>query len=171
MGNAVRYRHGTRVRSKAWQPVGHIERLKGDIERMGARGDLWYGVSSRRQRLHEGRRGGASDCSYLPGLFADVDVKGEGGHKLPDLPPTEEAAITLIKRFPLPPTTVVRSGHGFQPLWHFAEAVPAVDAIELLARWALTWQRLAKELGEYRIDNVWSLDRILRLPGTGNFKE
>ena len=161
--------HGTGLRKTAWAPVGHIEWLTGDIERMGAVGDLWFGVASRKQRLHEGRRGGVSDCSYLPGLFADIDVQGEG-HKLPDLPPTEEAAITLIRRFPLDPTAVVRSGHGFQCYWQLAEAVPADDAMVWLARCALTWQRLADE-AHYHVDNVWSLDRVLRLPASHNWKE
>jgi putative DNA primase/helicase len=104
----------------------------------------------------------------LPGLFVDVDVEGIG-HKLPNLPPTMEAASKLIKRFPVEPDLVVRSGYGFQCYWSFAEALSAEDATGLLGSWAVTWQKLAREDG-YHIDNVWSLDRVLRLPGTFNWK-
>jgi hypothetical protein len=157
----------TGERLTAWAPVSHIEWLTADIERMALRGDLWFGVATRRQRLHEGKRGGVADCGHLPGLYVDIDVESEG-HKQPGLPPTMEEAIALAKRFSIKAQAVIRSGYGLQCFWRFAEAVPADDAIGLLARWGVTWRRLA---GEYHIDPVWSLDRVMRLPGTGNWKE
>jgi hypothetical protein len=160
--------HSSGERLIAWAPVGHLDLFRTDIERMGARGDLWFGVATRSQRLPAPQRGGVADCSYLPGLFVDVDIAGPG-HSLPNLPPTMGAAVELVKRCPFEPDAVVRTGYGLQCLWRFAEALPALDAIGMLASCAVTWQRLAREAGHH-IDNVWSLDRVLRLPGTFNWK-
>jgi hypothetical protein len=155
-------------RSVAWAELDDLGALRPSIADLGGRGDLWFGAAPRRVQLPNNQRGGVADCVSIPGLWLDVDVAGEG-HKLPGLPADYDQAIHLVRRCEYRPTAVVRSGYGLQCWWVFAEHLPAVEASALLGRWQTTWSRLAKEHGVH-LDNVANLDRVMRLPGTLNWK-
>lgn len=119
-------------------------------------------------------RGCRESTVALPGLWADVDVRGPA-HAQHDLPPSFEAAYELIARFPLLPSVVVHSGHGLQTYWlfkepwTFEEESERQEAETLSRRFQATLQALAREVG-WTIDNTSDLARILRLPGTFNTK-
>lgn len=145
--------------------------------------DLYFGVA-----LHDQERAlelaattdaaqtrGCSESTVaLPGLWADIDVRGPA-HSRDDLPPSFEAAHELIARFPLPPTVVVHSGHGlqvfwlFKELWVFEDEPERGEARRLSRQFQATLQELARELG-WKIDETSDLARLLRLPGTFNTK-
>ena len=154
------------TRRTAWTPVDHPEALADTMATLAERGDLWFGVAPRRERLDNGQRGGVADCLSIPAFWLDVDIAGEG-HKLPGLPADINAAVDLVKRCPLTPSAVVRSGYGLQCWWVLAEPMGAVEASGLLPRWQATWERLA---GDWHVDNVSNLDRVMRLPGSLNWK-
>jgi hypothetical protein len=153
--------------SPVWAPVDRIDLLRHHIERLGERGDLYFGVALRRDRLAEGR-GGKADCGAIPGVWIDLDWLSEV-HRNPRLPATRELAIELARSFPLKPSAVVNTGWGFQVWWLFAEPLDAAEAVVLLARWEATWEKLAANLG-VDIDHVWNIDRVMRLPGGFNHK-
>jgi AAA domain len=155
-------------RAVAWAQLNDLDSLHGAINRMAAAGDLWFGVAPRRERLGAGQRGKVVDCVAIPALWLDVDVAGDN-HKLPGLPADYEAAIALVQRCPYRPSAVVRSGYGLQCWWVLAEPIPATEAGPLLERWQQTWAKIAKGQGVH-LDNVANLDRIMRLPGTLNWK-
>src|SRR5215469_13769119 len=151
-----------------WAPVDNLKALGPSIERLGEKGDLWFGVAPRLNRLDGGARGGISECESIPALWLDIDIAGPA-HRLPNLPLTKNVVVALMDRFPFPPTAVVHSGYGMQPWWRLKEPLPAAEAVPLLMRWQVTWERIATEAGVH-IDNVSNLDRVMRLPGTFNFK-
>lgn len=130
---------------------------------------IWFGVATRTHRLGEGRRGTAKECAALPGLWVDLDVAGPN-HGTANLPATVEEALELQERFPLPATAIIATGGGLQAHWAFSEPLPVDDeAVTLLGRWGATWAKHAADAGRH-IDNVFNVDRIMRLPGTWNTK-
>lgn len=151
-----------------WCQLTNLLDMGPAVERLDQQGDTWFGVAVRRAQLGPYHRGGVTDCLRIPALWVDVDVAGLG-HKLQGLPESLEEATNLIRSFPLAPTAVVRSGYGLQPWWLLTEPVEAAEAISVLARWAATWHALAAKAG-FRLDSVFNLDRVMRLPGTHNRK-
>jgi len=166
--NLFSVEHNGGRRHVEWAPVDNLRALGPMIDILGMKGDLWFGVAPRYDRLEAGARGGISQCASIPALWLDIDIAGPA-HRLPNLPLNKSVVVTLIERFPLAPTAVVHSGYGLQPWWRLKEPLPAAEAIPLLTRWHLTWERIATEAGCH-IDNVSNIDRVMRLPGTFNFK-
>lgn len=131
--------------------------------------DVWFGVATRTERLEDGRRGGASECLHLPALFADIDIAGPNHKDSTGLPANVDEAMALIDRFPLRPSMIVSTGGGLHPYWLTDEPMDADTAKMVLARWAETWQQIATKM-RMRVDNVFDLPRVLRVPGTVNHK-
>lgn len=160
--------HSTGRRQTAWAPVDDLAALTPAIQSMGGTGDLWVGVAARREVLDHGQRGKASDCQSISALWLDVDIAGTG-HKASNLPLDLAEAAELVRRFQLPPDIVVHSGYGIQCYWQLSEDLEATEAQPLLTKWAATWLSIAKEK-RCHLDSVWNIDRIMRLPGTYNWK-
>ena len=122
----------------------------------------------------EGTRGYAETAMACPGLWLDIDIRGEA-HKNGRLPGSLEDALQLVKDFPLEPTILVHSGHGiqawwlFSELWVFGSQEERQEAQDLVYRFQVTMKAKA-EAREWEIDSTFDLARVLRLPGTFNRK-
>lgn len=120
-------------------------------------------------------RGKRADCAALVGAWVDIDVQHAGAHASSDLPPSQALAVELLGEMPLAPTLIVDSGFGLHG-WYLLDAALRLDTHEQrLAAEQLTEAvvRCAQTLGKrhgWRIDSTGNLDRILRIPGTRNFK-
>jgi hypothetical protein len=136
--------------------------------------DVYFGVGLRRERLGRFQRGLAEDVSVLPGLWLDLDV-AHPVHKRRNLPQDRDAARRLLDEFPLAPSIIIDSGHGFQVYWVFTELWRLDTPDErwaaqlLLRRLQVTFQELARRTG-WAVDSTYDLARVLRLPGTVNRK-
>lgn len=125
--------------------------------------------------LPEKGRGDAAASCAMPGLWADIDIKGPA-HKAEDLPPDLDAALAIANCTELVPSLIVHSGNGIQAWWVFKEPVVFEDegdiraASELVQRWQAILLNDAKKSG-YRIDPTHDLARVMRLPGTFNRKD
>src|ERR671919_982451 len=103
-----------------------------------------------------------ADVAWLLGVWGDLDpVQGC------DLPAERERLFRLAEELmalPWPPTVIIDSGGGIQPLWRLETPLEAGQefrqAIEALGR------RIEAALGG--IDNTSNVDRVLRLPFTIN---
>jgi hypothetical protein len=103
-----------------------------------------------------------ADVDWLLGVWGDLDpLKGR------DLRGERQRLHRLAEELmvrPWPPTVIIDSGGGIQPIWRLAEPVEAhaeyVEAIETLGR------RIECLLGG--VENTCNIDRILRLPFTIN---
>ena len=155
-------------RRTGWAPVDNLAALGPVIEELGAVGDVWFGAAPRSERLEGGARGGVHLCTSIPALWLDIDLAGPA-HKIPKLPRDKSTVVALLNRFPYQPTAVVHSGYGMQPWWFLLEPVEAGRAVALLGRWQATWDRIADEF-DVHLDHVSNLDRVMRLPGTFNWK-
>jgi hypothetical protein len=112
--------------------------------------NVYVGVALRRPG-----GGGTEACIALPALFVDIDFKTT----------PRDQARAAVRRFPLTPSVAVRSGGGVHLYWLLREpmALPeeAPRAKELLRGIA---RSLSGDL------SAAEPARILRLPGTKNFK-
>ena len=132
--------------------------------------DVWFGVATRKQPLPDGARGGDTDCVAIPAVWLDIDIAGPNHKDQYKLPVDIDQARKIIDTFPLPPSLIVDSGGGLHVYWQFDEPIYADDARTILARWAATWATNAESV-DMRVDNVFDLARVLRMPGTLNLKE
>lgn len=110
---------------------------------------VFYGVLPRSGQ----GKGKAKDT--LPGrvAWADLDFK--------DYADGEAEARERIKQLPIPPSIIVRSGHGLHLYWLLREATDPKELSELS-------RGLAGVLGG---DHAFDAARLLRLPGTLNRKD
>jgi len=140
----------------------------------GRERDTYFGIGLHAEALGEGRRGTSASVSALPGLWADIDVKGEA-HEAINLPPTGKDALRITEAIPLRPTLIVHSGHGLQLPWLFKEPwvfeneAERREAQELSRRFQATLRCKAKEY-RWQMDGTHDISRVFRPPGTLNHK-
>ena len=139
--------------------------------------NCYLGVGLRRQRPDNHRtRGKTDDIIGIPGLWLDLDYDSPGAHKVRHpLPPTEDAALSLLDAAPFKPSLIVHSGHGLQVYWLFKELAwfDTGDDREAFGRLCRGWQQVFQHAGRDRgwhVDSTADLARVLRIPGTRNHK-
>ena len=134
------------------------------------------GIANRNgNRFNSQNRFTEEEVGGLAGMWADIDV-AHPVHKKPNLPPTQEQALTTLEEALLEPTLLVDSGHGIQAWWLFEQPwiFQSPQEHELGRRAAQWWHQHIKALYTARgwtTDSVFNLDRIMRLPGTWNNRE
>ena len=137
--------------------------------------DLWFGINpvTGPARTRSGR-GRSDDVTKLSCLWVDFDVKEGACASL-----TEAQAIIndLAVALGTKPAVLIWSGHGVQPLWLIDDEDAVLTSPEDNLRAATLikrWRRLVENFAEKRgasVDAVFDLARILRIPGTKNYKE
>jgi hypothetical protein len=112
----------------------------------------------------------AAQCAFI----ADIDIAGPA-HKSDCLPTTiDEAQRILPVEFK--PTILINSGHGLQGWWVLKEPIvfesdeDRRQSQSLAVEWHRAMERDALLLG-YKLDAVYDLSRVLRVPGTVNRKD
>jgi Primase C terminal 1 (PriCT-1) len=137
--------------------------------------DVYFGVGLQAKMPEHGGRGRADTVVAIPGLWMDIDVKGDN-HKSEQLPQTFGAALKFIESIKLKPTMIVSTGGGLHAYWLFNDPMAIGDPQQ--------WQK-AKKLSQdfqkilislaadrgWKIDLTADLSRLLRLPGTYNHKQ
>lgn len=110
--------------------------------------DAYYGVLPRLEHA-----GDSSSISRLtPVLWADLDAKQHG---------SKQQCLRAIVQADVPPSVVVDSGHGYHAYWRLDPPVLYDEARPIMVG-------IARKL---RGDHVYDQARILRIPGTINWKE
>jgi hypothetical protein len=111
----------------------------------------------------DGRK--AEQAVLIPGVWADLDIKPGKDDK----PQNSEELSAIMAVLP-EPTILIDSGLGnLQPYWLFPEMNGQPDACEkLLKRWHTYLNAQASHaLGRtIKVDSVFDLARVLRIPGT-----
>lgn len=136
--------------------------------------DVYSTVCLLKEQLAKGR-GTIDDVASLPGVFTDIDIAGPGHNTKSVYPPDLDAALAVVRSFPLTPTMIVFSGGGLQVYWLFHEPLVIATKADrhaaqtLMAGFYNMLSSKAKAMG-YEIDNVQDLARVLRVPGTLNCK-
>lgn len=116
-------------------------------------------------------RGSASHITRLKALWADLDVKDSG---LSDFDTAFKAIAMLSGMLNSEPTAIVMSGYGLQPYWHIDDGDVTdnnrVYMSGLVKRWGSLVQHVASIYGGH-VDPVYDLARVLRAPGSTNYKD
>jgi hypothetical protein len=134
--------------------------------------NVWFGVNPVRRQVRYGR-GTEADTTRVRALFADLDVKPGQFEALDACYATCSA---LARRARAVPVVVIESGHGIQPIWRVGSPrgdSNVVDRDRSRDEWKLIYQRwgaVVQNAAGCPIDNVYNLDRILRCPGSVNWK-
>ena len=129
------------------------------------RQDLYYGVALADEEMVDARaeekgydrkyiRTTNASAREVPGLWLDLDWKGGWG---------EEEASAFLHAL-LPPSVLVRTGHGHHGYWLFDRPR------RIQADTCHGFQRWVQSQAPYHIDKTGDLARILRVPGTMNYK-
>ena len=119
-------------------------------------------------------RGEVAHMGAIGCLWADIDIAGPH-HKKANLPATEAEARELLDQV-LPPSILVHSGHGLQAYWLLDQPIimdndqARDDTGALTKAWHDTLQSRAARRG-WKLDSVFDLTRVLRLPGSQNVKD
>lgn len=120
-------------------------------------------------------RGKANDPGYHAFTWLDLDY-GTEGHKSSKNPPTQEDAMDLLRSFALPPSLITFTGHGLQAFWLFKLPIDATNeegrkiASNVVKSLQNTFAVLAAKKG-WQVDKTSDLARLMRVPGTVNWKD
>jgi hypothetical protein len=123
--------------------------------------------------LPEGH-GKESEVIAIPALWMDIDIAGHA-HKKSNLPSSLQECLDFFYDFPLKPTLIINSGHGlhvywvFREVWYFDGVDERKNARLLSDKFQSTLIQRAKEKS-WDLDKISDLARLLRVPGTYNFK-
>lgn len=134
------------------------------------------GISSSLRKSNE--RCPANEIMGIPGVWIDIDfaTNDENIHKKTNLPETPEKAMEILDTFPIKPTILINSGHGFQAWWIFEKFLifkgdhTRNDGALLVQTFNWSLRDMARSMG-YDIDSTQDLARVMRVPGTINHKD
>lgn len=175
--NGIEKREGLKDKIHTeWIRIDDEENFITATKKYALRFNTYAGLGVRKQKMQEYERGSAEHVNMLPGVWVEVDY-GEVGHAAKDLPPTKKDALALVDRFPLNPTLIISSGHGIHAYWlfkEFWEFEPQTEEWEKAKQFLKDFQRTMKNYAAekgWRIDTTEDLARILRVPGTFNYKD
>jgi hypothetical protein len=135
------------------------------------RRDVYFGVNpvglavSVENPTQNSKRGSEKDVTRVVALYIDLDVK-DGACK--DIPQALEIIDELSGLIGQRPVGHIRSGGGVQPLWAL-NSCDAETGRALIRRWGRLVKRVAAKR-DVKVDGVFEVSRILRVPGSVNYK-
>lgn len=139
---------------------GRPEEVEDMIFGTGAKNNVYINLAAYNKELPPTKRGTEDDVEYIPGMYADLDMKDGCFSSLGEI-------YTFLTGLEVQPTMVVASGSGgVHAYWKFSERVANDDAKDLMVRW---WSYLQEAAGDRKIDKLIDITRMLRLPGTVYF--
>lgn len=137
--------------------------------------DLYVGCGVSPRDCGPNRRCIANEIAGIPAVWLDVDIL-DPAHKKPNLPENEETARAIIDEFPLKPTMIIHSGHGYQCWWVFNQFIAftkpewRTEISELVHKFVWSMRDLSRSKG-YDLDMTFDLARVMRIPGSKNYKD
>ena len=155
-------------------PVTELDKAAERIKELGTSANTYYGTALRQGGLPSSVRGDIGQILTVVCMVADVDVFGPA-HKEKDLPKTEEEAIDFVNGLKLKPSIIVQSGNGVHAIWLLDEPFiihnedEREQIRELSAGFGMYVIAEGRKKG-WKLDNVQDVPRMLRAPGSLNFK-
>lgn len=144
--------------------------------RKGRDAHSYYGMGLQPKRLPKTQRGDAGSTIAIPGIWCDLDFAETAvAKKSKKKYPPRELAEQCLSALPLMPSAVVLTGGGMHPYWLFHDLLYFDDSSRgKVAAMVAGWHRLIAEhlrrLGSYDLDPTADLARVMRLPGSWNFR-
>ena len=134
--------------------------------------NLWYEVNQTNY-TPTGGRSSAQHITRLSALWADLDYKPKPGG-LGSYPEAMEVVADLSNALGIQPSAIVHSGHGIQPYWPVEDGDLTDENRDAVAMLLKRWGTLVKQFAlnnHGSADSVFDLPRILRVPGSVNWKD
>ena len=132
--------------------------------------DVFYGVCLTDNPMPEKCRAKQHDISLQPSIWVDIDVQG-GLHSGKNYPESIETAISFL---PFQPSVIVNSGYGIHAYYCFSKILVIGehnrDEAELRNKKLISIVRHNAGVYDTAVDSVQDLSRIMRIPGTFNYK-
>lgn len=155
-------------------PVTELDKAAERIKMLGTRANTYYCVALRQEGLPSSIRGDIGQIHTVVCMVADVDVLGPA-HKEKDLPKTEKEAIDFVNSLKLKPSIIVQSGNGVHAIWLLDEPfiIHNEDEREQIRELSAGFGMYVIAEGckkGWKLDNVQDVPRMLRAPGSLNFK-
>ena len=120
----------------------------------------FFGVALRTAASAKTRKGDAAHCQTLTALFVDADFKHLG----------EDETRNRIAAFPLRPDVIVNSGGGLHPYWILKSPI-FLQSSGGMAKAKTYLKTLARTVADVVDESVSEPVRVLRIPGSFNFKK
>lgn len=132
--------------------------------------DVFYSVCLTDLPMPEHIRAKKNDVSLQTSIWVDIDIIG-GVHVGESYPTTIETAMSFL---PFKPSIIVNSGYGLHAYYLFSKALLISDynrdAAEARNKKLISIIRHNAGIYEKAVDSVQDLSRIMRMPGTFNYK-
>lgn len=118
-----------------------------------------------------------NEITKLTGFYLDIDIFDKDAHKSDNYPKNIDEACAIYKNTPFEPTFVIFSGNGlhcwwlFKEPWDFENSEERNKAKIMLKKFNKYFLDKAKEELGCKIDCLCDLNRLLRVPGTKNWKD
>jgi hypothetical protein len=109
------------------------------------------------------RKPAKADIISIDGVWSDVDPLDGNGRSWNAERERLEALADELHTLPWPPTFIIDSGNGIQPVWQLADPIDASEEYRQAAESLCS--QIEASLGAKGTHNV---DRLLRVPGTIN---
>lgn len=155
-------------------PVTEIDAAAKAIESLGQSMHTYYNTALRKPGLGEYARGGEEDVHSVVCMFADIDIAGPA-HKQTALPKTKEEVLSFLEELNLPASYIIDSGNGIHAIWLLDQpyVINSPDALQRIKSISTGFGAHIIREGQkhgWLLDNVQDVPRMLRAPGTLNFK-
>jgi putative DNA primase/helicase len=129
-------------------------------------GDVYFGLNPHNLPVGaNAHRGTEGQITRLVGLPADLDIK-DGACR--DLPTAHAIIGDVSSALGTRPRLIISSGRGIQPVWTVTDC-DASQGRSLLRRFGRLVAACAFNR-DVKVDNIFDLPRVLRVPGTLNHK-
>ena len=130
--------------------------------------DVWHAVNLVCVAPKAGKRGDETAVSYQTAIVVDIDICSDA-HKSDNLAANFDEAKSFL---PFEPSIIVNSGFGIHAYYIWAKTLAVTDANreEIKRRNNLLIDVVRQRANGKKIDGVGDLPRILRTPGTYNYK-
>lgn len=144
-------------------------------EQFAERKDVYVHAGLAIKTAPKSKRPSLKHIGAIPGVWADLDVKGGPDDPIGKLlAPSVEAAIVVAQSI-LKPTIIVHSGYGVQAWWLLDDLflIKSDEDREQAERLVKGFQRLLRNNAldqGWGVDSTHDLPRLMRLPGTLNDK-
>ena len=132
--------------------------------------DVWHAVNTISVKPANGKRGDENVVSFQTAIIVDIDIRSDA-HK--GDPALFAADFDKAKSFlPFTPSLIIHSGYGLHAYYIFNTPITITDQNreEIKRRNNLLLDVVRTRANGKKIDGVGDLPRILRTPGTFNFK-
>lgn len=169
----ISYIENGNVRTK-WFHSSELDASASYIIEEGKIHNTYYCVNPRKKRLSPYIRGSDKDVKCVVGAYADFDIRGLA-HKQDALPESKEQLLDFLQdESPISPSLLIWSGNGVHAIWLFEEPYMMGDDSSYIGNVIKAWETYLKakafEMYGWKFDSVADTARMLRAPGTINFK-